>query len=55
MLAEMGVSKDLRGQLLSHGIHGLQDQVYDMYEYLPEKRDVLQRWETKLESIAAST
>ena len=51
MLAEMGVNKDLRGQLLSHGIHGVQDQVYDMYEYLPEKRQILTKWESKLGEI----
>ncbi|MBU3620926.1 integrase family protein [Polynucleobacter sp. CS-Odin-A6] len=54
MLAQMGISKDLRGQLLSHGIHGVQDQVYNMYEYLPEKLDVLKRWESKLEDILAA-
>ena len=54
MLAEMGVSKDLRGQLLSHGIHGVQDEIYDMYEYLPEKLDVLTRWESKLEELLAA-
>ncbi len=54
MLAQMGVSKDLRGQLLSHGIHGVQDQVYDKYEYLPEKRHILTLWESKLDTILAS-
>jgi len=51
MLAEMGFSKDLRGQLLSHGIHGVQDDHYDKYEYLKEKRNILTAWESKLEEI----
>lgn len=41
LLAAAGVSKQIRGQLQSHGIGGIQDQHYDAHEYLPEKRGAL--------------
>ncbi|MDH3460453.1 MAG: integrase [Burkholderiaceae bacterium] len=41
LLASLGVSKDVRGRLQSHGIGGVQDTHYDAYEYMPEKRDAL--------------
>lgn len=43
-LAELKVSKDVRAQLLSHGLSGVQGRHYDKYEYLPEKLDALQVW-----------
>jgi integrase len=51
MLAEMGVSKEMRGQLLSHGIYGVQDEIYNKYKYLPEKLEILTKWEAKLDAI----
>lgn len=42
-LAALGVSKDVRGQIQSHGLGGVQDKHYDRYEYLDEKRNALQR------------
>jgi len=38
--ARLGVSKDLRAQIASHGISGVQDAHYDMYDYMKEKREV---------------
>jgi integrase len=52
MLAGMGISRDVRAQLLSHGISGVQHEHYDMYEYLDEKRVALNAWQSKLEEIA---
>ena len=43
-LAELGVSKDLRAQIQSHGLGGVQDRHYDRYEYLKEKRAALDAW-----------
>lgn len=50
-LAEMGVSKDIRAQLLSHGISGVQAKHYDRYSYLPEKREALAQWEAYLDGL----
>jgi len=43
-MAELGVSKDLRAQIQSHGLGGVQDRHYDRYEYLREKRAALDAW-----------
>jgi len=51
MLAGMGVSKDVRGQLLSHGLSGVQDRHYDRHGYMDEKRAVLRAWNDKLEAL----
>jgi len=51
MLAGMGVSKDIRAQLLSHGISGVQSQHYDRHDYWQEKRAALLAWEARIEEI----
>ena len=53
MLAGLGVSRDIRAQLLSHGISGVQAQHYDRHDYLKEKRATLIKWERYLNRIAA--
>lgn len=42
MLAEAGFSREIRGQLQSHGISGVQAVHYDAHTYLPEKRRTLE-------------
>jgi len=44
-LAMLKVSKDVRGQLLSHGLSGVQQFHYDRHSYLDEKRAALKVWE----------
>lgn len=51
MMAEMRISKDIRAQIQSHGLSGVQTRHYDMYEYLAEKTKALAAWERKLISI----
>ena len=51
-LASMGIHKDTRAQLLSHGISGVQAAHYDRYEYFSEKRNALIAWESRLDEIA---
>lgn len=51
MLVAMGISKETRAQLLSHGLGGVQDVHYDKHSYTKEKRSALVAWEGKLESI----
>lgn len=41
-LAAAGVSKDIRAQLQSHGLNGVQDRHYDRHDYLAEKREALE-------------
>lgn len=51
MLAGMKVSKDIRAQLLSHGISGVQSVHYDKHDYLEQKADTLLKWEQRLNEI----
>lgn len=51
MLAAMRMSKDIRAQILSHGITGIQDQVYDKHDYLDQKKAVLESWNARLDEL----
>ena len=53
MLAGLGISRDIRAQLLSHGISGVQAQHYDRHDYLKEKHATLIKWERHLNRIAS--
>lgn len=53
LLAQAGVSREIRGQLQSHGIGGVQDRHYDAHLYLPEKRQALESLHALLEQRAA--
>lgn len=52
MLAGLGISKDTRAQLLSHGLSGVQAAHYDRHSYTDEKRAALAAWEQRLDDIA---
>ena len=52
MLAAMGVSKDIRAQLQSHGLSGVQQRHYNRHEYMLEKRAALEKWGRQLDRIA---
>lgn len=52
MLAGMSISKDIRAQLLSHGISGVQAAHYDRHNYFYEKQTVLIAWEARLDELA---
>jgi integrase len=51
MLAAMGVSKDVRAQLLSHGLGGVQGRHYDQHEYRAEKLAALNAWANHLQAL----
>ena len=51
MLAALGISKDIRAQLLSHGISGVQAAHYDRHTYADEKRAALVAWEARMQAI----
>lgn len=53
-LQALGVSRDVRAQLLSHGrTSGVQARHYERYDFLPEKRAALRLWEEHLASVVA--
>lgn len=51
-MAELGISKDVRCQIQSHGLGDIESRHYDRYEYLAEKRDALIKWEAYLTKLA---
>lgn len=53
-LARLGVSKEVRGQLQSHGISGVQDVHYNAHEFMDEKRTALDALLRLLEGKEAS-
>ena len=50
-LAGLGISRDVRAQLLSHGLGGVQNQHYDRHSYMDEKRAALVTWEGYLTEL----
>lgn len=52
MMAAMGISKDLRAQIQSHGLGGVQDRHYDRHDYLGEKANALKAWGERLKALA---
>lgn len=52
-LAAEGVSQDVRAQLQSHGLGGVQAKHYDRHDYLPEKRAALETLHRLLTGQAA--
>lgn len=52
MLAGIGISRDTRAQLLSHGLSGVQAAHYDRHDYANEKRAALIAWEQRLDDIS---
>lgn len=43
-MAALGISSDVRAQIQSHGLGGIQARHYDRHDYMPEKRTALQLW-----------
>ncbi|SCZ52877.1 tyrosine-type recombinase/integrase [Thiohalomonas denitrificans] len=52
-LARMGISSDLRAQIQSHGLGGVQARHYDRHDYMKEKRVALEGWHKWLEKKPA--
>jgi integrase len=53
-MAALGVSKEHRAQVLSHGLtRGVQEKHYDRHLYLDEKRAALALWEAHLDTLTA--
>ena len=53
MLAAIGVSSDIRAQLQSHGLGGVQQRHYDRHDYALEKREALITWARHLDRVKA--
>jgi integrase len=53
MLASLRVPSDVRAQLLSHGLGGVQNRHYDHHDYALEKKQALERWARHLTTLIA--
>ena len=51
MLAGLGVSSDIRAQLQSHGLGGVQNRHYDRHDYAPEKAHTLALWAAHMKGV----
>lgn len=51
MLAGLHVSRDVRAQLQSHGLGGVQQRHYDRHDYMLEKRQALGKWARHLKRL----
>lgn len=49
IMGDFAASKDLRAQIQSHGLNGIQDRHYDRNLYLADKRRVLEAWAKRLQ------
>jgi hypothetical protein len=54
LLASIQVSKDIRAQLQSHGLSGVQQRPYDRHDYMAENRETLTKWAAHLEGLKAA-
>ena len=51
MLAALGMSSDIRAQVQSHGLGGVQARHYDRHNYMEEKRATLEKWNRHLDEL----
>ena len=54
LLAQRGVSQEIRGRLQSHGVTGVQSKHYNAHDYLPEKLAALRLLEAALNGTDAN-
>src|SRR5277367_2989854 len=51
MLAKLGTGPNIRGEVQSHGLGGVQKRHYDQHDYLEEKGAALQLWGSHLAAL----
>lgn len=50
-MAALGISSDVRAQIQSHGLGGIQARHYDRHDYMPEKRAALSLWAQRFKGV----
>tara|TARA_R110002050_G_scaffold3824_1_gene19745 strand:- start:3536 stop:4843 length:1308 start_codon:yes stop_codon:yes gene_type:complete len=48
LMGELGISKELRDRIQNHALNDVSSKHYDRYDYLPEKREAMRKWEARL-------
>jgi len=51
-MGQLEISKEMKAQLLSHGLSGVQETHYDRYHYVEPKRKALATWEAYMLEMA---
>ncbi|MGL4712711.1 MAG: hypothetical protein ACRCWP_09180, partial [Shewanella sp.] len=53
LMGELGISKELRDRIQNHALNDVSSKHYDRYDYMPEKREAMRKWETRLTGAEA--
>lgn len=54
-MAALGISSDVRAQIQSHGLGGIQARHYDRHDYMPEKRAAIEKWSRRFCNLSTAT
>lgn len=54
LMASLGISSDVRAQIQSHGLGGVQNRHYDRHGYAEEKKHALSKWVRHMRSLKAA-
>ena len=54
-MAALAISSDVRAQIQSHGLGGIQARHYDRHDYMPEKRAALELWSRRFRNLPPVT
>ena len=54
-MAALGISSDVRAQIQSHGLGGIQARHYDRHDYMPEKRAALEKWAMRFRNLPTAS
>ena len=52
-MGEIGIEKSIRDRIQNHALNDVSSKHYDRYDYLPEKRSALLKWENYLLELTA--
>lgn len=50
-MAKLGIPKEIRARVLNHANKGVTDEIYNEYDYLPEKCHALDAWASRLSNL----
>ena len=53
-MGEIGINKSMRDKIQNHALNDVSSKHYDRWDYMPEKREMLEKWCDYLESMMVS-
>ena len=51
LAGKAGISKEIRARIQSHALHDVNSKSYDRWNYMPEKREGMQKWDKFVRTI----